>query len=242
MLAGVRRPEGGRGGLARLARKIEDALALRQRRKQRGKLDPKRTFRSNLQYGGVPIELHWRRRHREKPRLVTLCDVSDSVRNASRLMLELVCNLFAVEVLVCPRCAGPRRILGAVTEPHAVRRLLASLELTGEPPPGGGPAPRGRSVVPPAGPATNPVCLRPPPTAPDPLSSPSPRAPRALATRPRVGYPRYDAGAARPERHSRRDAGPRRVPGPLHRSAFGVPGSCMVDSCPAGRRIGRESR
>ena len=34
---------------------------------------------------------------------------------------------FAVDVLVCPRCAGPRRILGAVTEPHAVRRLLAAL-------------------------------------------------------------------------------------------------------------------
>jgi hypothetical protein len=38
------------------------------------------------------------------------------------------------EVLVCPRCAGPRRILGAVTEPHAVRRLLAALGLA--PPPG----------------------------------------------------------------------------------------------------------
>jgi hypothetical protein len=43
---------------------------------------------------------------------------------------------FAIEVLVCPRCAGPRRILGAVTEPHAVRRLLAALGLAPEPPPG----------------------------------------------------------------------------------------------------------
>ena len=31
--------------------------------------------------------------NREKPRLVTLCDVSDSVRNASRFMLQLVWNL-----------------------------------------------------------------------------------------------------------------------------------------------------
>ncbi len=79
--------------VARLARRIKDALALRQRREQRGKLDPKRTFRANLQYGGVPIDVRWRRRHREKPRLVTLCDVSDSVRNASRFMLQLVWNL-----------------------------------------------------------------------------------------------------------------------------------------------------
>ena len=79
--------------VARLARKIQDALALRQRREQQGKLDPKRTVRQSLQYGGVPVDLRWRRRHREKPRLVTLCDVSDSVRNASRFMLQLVWNL-----------------------------------------------------------------------------------------------------------------------------------------------------
>ena len=37
--------------------------------------------------------------------------------------------LFGFDVLVCDRCAGPRRILGAVTEPHAVRRFLAALGL-----------------------------------------------------------------------------------------------------------------
>jgi len=37
--------------------------------------------------------LRFRRRHREKPKLVTLCDVSDSVRNASRFMLQLVWSL-----------------------------------------------------------------------------------------------------------------------------------------------------
>jgi hypothetical protein len=43
--------------------------------------------------------------------------------------------VFALEVLVCPRCGGPRRMLGAVTEPYAVRRLLAALGLAAEPPP-----------------------------------------------------------------------------------------------------------
>jgi uncharacterized protein with von Willebrand factor type A (vWA) domain len=82
-----------RAVVARLARKIKDALALRQRHERQGKLDARRTFRANLQHGGVPVELRWRRRHRDKPRLVTLCDVSDSVRNASRFMLQLVWNL-----------------------------------------------------------------------------------------------------------------------------------------------------
>src|SRR4029453_17788376 len=45
------------------------------------------------QIKGVPMELRLRRRHREKPKLVTLCDVSDSVRNASRFMLQLVWSL-----------------------------------------------------------------------------------------------------------------------------------------------------
>jgi hypothetical protein len=43
--------------------------------------------------------------------------------------------VFAIEILVCERCGGPRRILGALTEPHAVRRVLAALGLAPEPPP-----------------------------------------------------------------------------------------------------------
>jgi hypothetical protein len=44
--------------------------------------------------------------------------------------------VFAIQVLVCGRCGGPRWILGAVTEPDAVRRRLAALGLAAEPPPG----------------------------------------------------------------------------------------------------------
>src|SRR3990167_2672807 len=77
----------------RLARKIKDALALRQRQEEKGRLDSRRTIRKSLQYGGIPMELKFRRRHREKPKLITICDVSDSVRNASRFMLQLVWSL-----------------------------------------------------------------------------------------------------------------------------------------------------
>src|SRR2546426_3122568 len=79
--------------VARLARKIKDALVLRQRQEQRGRLDTRRTIRKSLQYDGVPMEVFLRRRHRDKPKLVTVCDVSDSVRNASRFMLQLVWSL-----------------------------------------------------------------------------------------------------------------------------------------------------
>jgi hypothetical protein len=79
--------------VARLARRIKDALALRQRQEEKGRLDSRRTIRKSLQYGGIPMEVRFRRRRREKPKLVTLCDVSDSVRNASRFMLQLVWSL-----------------------------------------------------------------------------------------------------------------------------------------------------
>jgi hypothetical protein len=49
---------------------------------------------------------------------------------------RLLRRVFAVPVLVCEHCGGPRRILGAVTEPHAVRRRLAALGRAAEPPPG----------------------------------------------------------------------------------------------------------
>ena len=79
--------------VARLARKIKDALALRQRQEEKGRIDSRRTIRKSLQYGGIPMEVYLKRRRREKPKLVTICDVSDSVRNASRFMLQLVWSL-----------------------------------------------------------------------------------------------------------------------------------------------------
>ena len=79
--------------VTKLARRIKDALALRRRQEQKGRIDSRKTIRKSLQYGGVPMEVFLKQRHREKPRLITVCDVSDSVRNASRFMLQLVWSL-----------------------------------------------------------------------------------------------------------------------------------------------------
>jgi len=48
---------------------------------------------------------------------------------------RLLQRVFGFEVLVCARCGGGRRILEAVTEPPAVRRLLVALGLAAQPPP-----------------------------------------------------------------------------------------------------------
>lgn len=79
--------------VARLAGKIRDALARRQGANHAGRIDSRRTIRKSLQYGGVPMEVVLRHRRPVKPKLVTICDVSDSVGYASRFMLQLVWSL-----------------------------------------------------------------------------------------------------------------------------------------------------
>ncbi len=79
--------------VTKLAERLKNVLAVRRRSARRGKFDVKDTLRKNLQYGGVPFEIRYDRRKRIKPQVVVLCDVSDSVRNVSRFMLQFVYSL-----------------------------------------------------------------------------------------------------------------------------------------------------
>lgn len=79
-----------RAEVRRLARLLRARVSLRPVVRRRGRLDLRRTLRRALATGGIPFELVRRERERRKPRLVVLCDVSDSVRNVSRFMLMLV--------------------------------------------------------------------------------------------------------------------------------------------------------
>jgi uncharacterized protein with von Willebrand factor type A (vWA) domain len=77
----------------RLARRFRTLLSARQHRAVRGRFDVKNTLRKNLQHGGVPFRVELRRRRREKPEVMVLCDISDSVLNASRFMLQFVYSI-----------------------------------------------------------------------------------------------------------------------------------------------------
>ncbi|MFL5264895.1 MAG: VWA domain-containing protein [Anaeromyxobacteraceae bacterium] len=77
----------------RLAERLKARLAARERARRRGALDVRRTLRRNMDVGGIPARLSFRRRRRERPDVVVLCDVSDSVRHVSRLMLVFVHTL-----------------------------------------------------------------------------------------------------------------------------------------------------
>jgi uncharacterized protein with von Willebrand factor type A (vWA) domain len=76
----------------RLAARLRSRAALRQKRANSGVLDAKRTLRTNLRYGGVPMELRYRHKHL-KPKLALICDVSTSVRHCAEFMLHLIYEL-----------------------------------------------------------------------------------------------------------------------------------------------------
>jgi uncharacterized protein with von Willebrand factor type A (vWA) domain len=84
-----------RGEVARLARLLRARIVLEPHAPRRGRLDLRRTLRSSLATGGVPFIIQRRERRPRRPRLVVLCDISDSVRNVSRFLLELVYALEA---------------------------------------------------------------------------------------------------------------------------------------------------
>ncbi len=79
--------------VARLAQRIKNVLSIRKRRLKRGKLDLHAMLRRNMAHGGVPFELIFKDRRKDRPKLLILCDVSSSVANVSRFMLQFVYSL-----------------------------------------------------------------------------------------------------------------------------------------------------
>jgi len=77
----------------RVAEKLKSRIARRRRERRRGQLHVRRTLRRNMALGGLPARLSFRQRRPERPEVVVLCDVSDSVRNVSRLMLQFIYTL-----------------------------------------------------------------------------------------------------------------------------------------------------
>lgn len=76
--------------VSKLARRLRNVIAVKRTRAKRGKLDLPRTLRHNIGYGGIPFDVRFQRKKKHKPQIVVLCDVSDSVRNVSRFMLQFV--------------------------------------------------------------------------------------------------------------------------------------------------------
>ncbi len=92
-----------------VAYQLGRSFAVRLRRRyteqsRSGVLAFRQTIRKSLRYGGLPLELQFRQRERQKPRFVFVCDVSRSMERFARFFLHFlyaaVQSLPATEVFV----------------------------------------------------------------------------------------------------------------------------------------------
>jgi uncharacterized protein len=82
--------------IRRIARRLRERYSKPRKRQRRGHLDVRRTLRRNAAWGGVPFLTAWKRRRRDRPKIVALCDVSGSVAQVSDFFLLLIHSLHEV--------------------------------------------------------------------------------------------------------------------------------------------------
>ena len=78
--------------LGRLINQLRTRAALRRRQGQQGKFDTKGTIRASQKYGGVPLELRFKKR-KLKPSLVLIFDVSGSLQDTVEFVLRMLYEL-----------------------------------------------------------------------------------------------------------------------------------------------------
>src|SRR6185369_16389512 len=79
--------------VSRMMLRLRKDMKRMQNNQNRGKLHVIKTIQKNYRHDMIPFQVALRRKRREKPRLVVLCDVSFSVSHASRFMLLLLHTL-----------------------------------------------------------------------------------------------------------------------------------------------------
>jgi hypothetical protein len=82
--------------IRQIARRLRERYSKPRKRQRRGHLDVRRTLRRNAAWGGVPFLTAWKRRRRDRPKIVALCDVSGSVARVSDFFLLLIHSLHEV--------------------------------------------------------------------------------------------------------------------------------------------------
>ena len=73
--------------VARMAKRLAVKHARRRKVRNRGQLDLRRTLRANAGHDGVPFDVVWRMKRKDRPKIVAVCDVSGSVAQYVRFLL-----------------------------------------------------------------------------------------------------------------------------------------------------------
>ncbi|WP_340149627.1 VWA domain-containing protein [uncultured Sneathiella sp.] len=98
----------------RMAKRLTDMNSRVRKVKNRGHLDIRKTMRRNVAYDGILFETHWKQKHKDRPKVIAVCDVSGSVAAVARFLLLFLYSLN--EVLPKVRSFAFSGTLGEVTE------------------------------------------------------------------------------------------------------------------------------
>jgi uncharacterized protein with von Willebrand factor type A (vWA) domain len=79
--------------IAKIAKRLAVKHSRRKRRRNRGQLDVRRTMRANAGFDGVPFNVVWRQKRKDRPKIVVICDVSGSVAQYVRFLLLLLWSM-----------------------------------------------------------------------------------------------------------------------------------------------------
>ncbi len=84
---GLRDMERMKALVARMAKRLAVRHSRRHKVRNRGQLDVRRTMRANAGHDGIPFELVWKLKRKDRPKIVAICDVSGSVSQYVRFLL-----------------------------------------------------------------------------------------------------------------------------------------------------------
>lgn len=98
----------------RMAKRLTDMNSRIRKVKNRGHLDIRKTMRRNIAYDGIMFETHWKQKHKDRPKVLAVCDVSGSVASVARFLLLFLYSLN--EVLPKVRSFAFSGTLGEVTD------------------------------------------------------------------------------------------------------------------------------
>ena len=79
--------------VAKIAKRLAVKHSRRRKKRSRGQLDVRRTMRANAAFDGVPFNVIWRQKRKDKPKIVVICDVSGSVAQYVRFLLLLLWSM-----------------------------------------------------------------------------------------------------------------------------------------------------
>lgn len=83
--------------IRRLARKLASRISRRYRRtKKSQRIEMRRSIRSNIRYGGTMLELKYKTRKIDKPKILLICDVSGSMSRYASFVIQFMYGLSSV--------------------------------------------------------------------------------------------------------------------------------------------------